>query len=273
MQRAWPSAPARRGVCRPWGRRAGPHLIAFGGHAVARDGPGCQIWTKRRSRRTSEDVNRNRAPWELRAAARPRLSLRPDRGVIAINASYRSGAPPSASEPVRPSEGASAKNGSMSLDTPIRRRKRANCRHNVLTMFLPRPGSISELPAERAIVRSARLDVCFDRSCAIFVCSRNLSLDWPSTVHSPSRSVPSAQLGCAAPDKAGSTGSRWYYLQCYLDRSARLQVMRLNCWISWSGRPDSNGRPSAPKADALPDCATPRVPEPKGSAARAQGRW
>ena len=41
--------------------------------------------------------------------------------------------------------------------------------------------------------------------------------------------------------------------------------------ISWSGRPDSNGRPSAPKADALPDCATPRVPEPKDSVACAQG--
>src|SRR5690349_23809402 len=26
----------------------------------------------------------------------------------------------------------------------------------------------------------------------------------------------------------------------------------------WSGRQDSNLRPSAPKADALPDCATPR---------------
>ncbi len=26
-----------------------------------------------------------------------------------------------------------------------------------------------------------------------------------------------------------------------------------------SGRPDSNRRPSAPKADALPDCATPRL--------------
>ena len=45
-------------------------------------------------------------------------------------------------------------------------------------------------------------------------------------------------------------------------------------WLfCWSGRPDSNGRPSAPKADALPDCATPRAPERKGSAARAQGRW
>jgi hypothetical protein len=30
------------------------------------------------------------------------------------------------------------------------------------------------------------------------------------------------------------------------------------CLIQWSGRRDSNPRPSAPKADALPDCATPR---------------
>src|SRR4051795_8378105 len=29
--------------------------------------------------------------------------------------------------------------------------------------------------------------------------------------------------------------------------------------IKWSGRRDSNPRPSAPKADALPDCATPRL--------------
>src|SRR5205814_9133712 len=28
----------------------------------------------------------------------------------------------------------------------------------------------------------------------------------------------------------------------------------------WSGRQDSNLRPSAPKADALPGCATPRSP-------------
>ncbi len=31
-----------------------------------------------------------------------------------------------------------------------------------------------------------------------------------------------------------------------------------NLLMPWSGRPDSNWRPSAPKADALPDCATPR---------------
>ena len=29
-------------------------------------------------------------------------------------------------------------------------------------------------------------------------------------------------------------------------------------FIRWSGRDDSNIRPSAPKADALPGCATPR---------------
>ena len=28
---------------------------------------------------------------------------------------------------------------------------------------------------------------------------------------------------------------------------------------NWSGRPDSNRRPSVPKTDALPDCATPRL--------------
>jgi hypothetical protein len=31
---------------------------------------------------------------------------------------------------------------------------------------------------------------------------------------------------------------------------------------NWSGRWDSNSRPSAPKADALPDCATPRHERP-----------
>ena len=29
--------------------------------------------------------------------------------------------------------------------------------------------------------------------------------------------------------------------------------------LIWSGRQDLNLRPSAPKADALPDCATPRL--------------
>ncbi len=30
-------------------------------------------------------------------------------------------------------------------------------------------------------------------------------------------------------------------------------------FLDWSGRWDSNSRPSAPKADALPGCATPRT--------------
>lgn len=39
----------------------------------------------------------------------------------------------------------------------------------------------------------------------------------------------------------------------------RLTLYQLNYRrISWSGRLDSNQRPSAPKADALPSCATPR---------------
>src|SRR4051812_30499682 len=32
----------------------------------------------------------------------------------------------------------------------------------------------------------------------------------------------------------------------------------VSCKAGWSGRQDSNLRPSAPKADALPGCATPR---------------
>ena len=34
---------------------------------------------------------------------------------------------------------------------------------------------------------------------------------------------------------------------------------------SWSGQTDSNRRPSAPKADALPDCAMPRDRAPAGA--------
>ena len=37
----------------------------------------------------------------------------------------------------------------------------------------------------------------------------------------------------------------------------------------WSGQRDSNPRPSAPKADALPDCAMPRQPTRRGGPARA----
>ena len=40
----------------------------------------------------------------------------------------------------------------------------------------------------------------------------------------------------------------------------------------WSGWPDSNRRPLAPKASALPSCATPRVPRPQLTVAARCGR-
>ena len=42
--------------------------------------------------------------------------------------------------------------------------------------------------------------------------------------------------------------------------------------IRWSGRQDSNLRPSAPKADALPDCATPRHQAGNGGPGRIRTR-
>src|ERR1700682_6383609 len=39
----------------------------------------------------------------------------------------------------------------------------------------------------------------------------------------------------------------------------------------WSGRPDSNRRPPAPKAGALPGCATPRHRQPLDSTAFSHG--
>ena len=42
--------------------------------------------------------------------------------------------------------------------------------------------------------------------------------------------------------------------------ASRLAAEGRGCSMQWSGRRDSNPRPSAPKADALPDCATPRFP-------------
>ena len=47
---------------------------------------------------------------------------------------------------------------------------------------------------------------------------------------------------------------RW----CYPQRYPRAKFDRSISAKYWSGRQDSNLRPSAPKADALPDCATPR---------------
>ena len=42
--------------------------------------------------------------------------------------------------------------------------------------------------------------------------------------------------------------------------------------VGWSGREDSNLRPSAPKADALPDCATPRQAKPPSRGGESYGR-
>ena len=54
---------------------------------------------------------------------------------------------------------------------------------------------------------------------------------------------------------------------------ARRNVMKCKRSIKWSGRQDSNLRPSGPKPDALPDCATPRrTAVPRGSAARTQDK-
>ena len=63
----------------------------------------------------------------------------------------------------------------------------------------------------------------------------------------------------------------------FLSQYANLLKIRIN----WSGQTDSNRRPSAPKADALPDCAMPRcqifchtpsLPGPDLAGARSYGR-
>src|SRR6187401_2087357 len=41
-------------------------------------------------------------------------------------------------------------------------------------------------------------------------------------------------------------------------RKVSLEIVR-KMWKKWSGRLDSNQRPPAPKAGALPGCATPRL--------------
>src|ERR1019366_6272089 len=38
-----------------------------------------------------------------------------------------------------------------------------------------------------------------------------------------------------------------------------VNIVIIQIFLNWSGRRDSNSRPSAPKADALPGCATPRL--------------
>jgi len=44
-----------------------------------------------------------------------------------------------------------------------------------------------------------------------------------------------------------------------LNRIGLQAIIRGQLLGQWSGRRDSNPRPSAPKADALPGCATPRL--------------
>ena len=58
-------------------------------------------------------------------------------------------------------------------------------------------------------------------------------------------------------------------LKCEVDRAAegsfddrvhgRLRTAPKQIFVNWSGRQDLNLRPSAPHADALPGCATPRT--------------
>ena len=45
------------------------------------------------------------------------------------------------------------------------------------------------------------------------------------------------------------------------DRMRKQETAVLTDWKDWSGREDSNLRPPAPKAGALPGCATPRLSE------------
>ncbi len=66
-----------------------------------------------------------------------------------------------------------------------------------------------------------------------------------------SRPGPTRPLTCCAPVERVTgvepASSAW-----------KAEVLPLNHTRMWSGRLDSNQRPSAPKADALPNCATPR---------------
>ena len=48
-------------------------------------------------------------------------------------------------------------------------------------------------------------------------------------------------------------------IQLSYGRKLRDRLLHKLCSAEWSGQRDSNPRPSAPKADALPDCAMPRT--------------
>ncbi len=71
----------------------------------------------------------------------------------------------------------------------------------------------------------------------------------------PAKGTPRKRARHAAINGGNDSDPLQYPLQCFslgLRECAKLP-------IQWSGRRDSNPRPSAPKADALPDCATPRL--------------
>ena len=76
-------------------------------------------------------------------------------------------------------------------------------------------------------------------------------------------SVPDPNFGYGAPGRTRTCNPRLRRPMLY-PVELRAHRCRLNIRASataeeWSGQTDSNRRPSAPKADALPDCAMPRL--------------
>ena len=78
------------------------------------------------------------------------------------------------------------------------------------------------------------------------------ALEWPLLIH--------VRPQTPQPFLAPHTASTEWYRAWY--KSPRLTSPKY-----WSGQGDSNSRPSAPKADALPDCAMPRPVPPAAHSA------
>ena len=85
--------------------------------------------------------------------------------------------------------------------------------------------------------------------CVIFtyVCSRRLFIDNTCIYQNTSQKHGNFFAACCGEFLLKSISAQVYYF--YKER--------------WSGWRDLNSRPSAPKADALPDCAMPRQPKKK----------